>query len=200
MAALAAQQAHGHTFPILLSPSTASKVPDLPMPLPSAEVVASGLGAKVVARVHAPQSAPAASYRLDVHARRAWDCGWRLVLSAIPGMALFWAHMEEKLIPRYLRTRTESDWPDSCRNEARFNIRFGECACPLVNANTPPGACKISSARRKAIIPGYSRARSPCIRPLPGKRCRRRLFFSSCLRYMFSQDPMYLEIISEFKS
>ncbi|GAB6060154.1 hypothetical protein [Desulfonatronum parangueonense] len=66
--ALAAQTAHGHGFPILLSPSGGKvEAGDLPTPLRGAEVVQSGLGVKAVARANAKPAEPALDYRLTVH-------------------------------------------------------------------------------------------------------------------------------------
>lgn len=66
--ALAAQAAHGHGFPILLSPSGGKvDAAGLPTPLKSAEVVPSGLGVKAVAKANAPRGAERPEYRLNPH-------------------------------------------------------------------------------------------------------------------------------------
>ncbi|TVR00705.1 MAG: hypothetical protein EA399_03175 [Desulfovibrionales bacterium] len=66
--ALSAQAAHGHNFPILLSPSGGKvDVAGLPTPLRGAEVVASGLGVKAVARANRKLAEPVLEYRLAVH-------------------------------------------------------------------------------------------------------------------------------------
>lgn len=66
--ALAAQAAHGHGFPILLSPSGGKvAVEELPTPLRGAEVVQSGLGVKAVARANAKPVELTQDYRLAVH-------------------------------------------------------------------------------------------------------------------------------------
>lgn len=66
--ALAAQAVHGHSFPILLSPSGGKvEVDDLPTPLRSAEVVPAGLGVKAVARANARRQEIPLEYRLNVH-------------------------------------------------------------------------------------------------------------------------------------
>jgi len=67
--ALAAQAAHGHGFPILLSPSGGKvDAAGLPTPLKGAEIVASGLGVKAVAKANAPRGAAApGEYRLNMH-------------------------------------------------------------------------------------------------------------------------------------
>ncbi len=66
--AMAAQAAHGHGFPILLSPSGGKVAEDdLPTPLRGAEVVQSGLGVKAVARANAKRVEISSEYRLAVH-------------------------------------------------------------------------------------------------------------------------------------
>lgn len=66
--ALAAQAAHGHGFPILLSPSGGKlDAATLPTPLKGAEVVASGLGVKAVAKANARRQQEPQEYRLDMH-------------------------------------------------------------------------------------------------------------------------------------
>jgi hypothetical protein len=66
--AVAVQAAHGHGFPILLSPSGGKlDLAALPTPLKSAEVVASGLGVKAVAKVNARRQQEPQEYRLNVH-------------------------------------------------------------------------------------------------------------------------------------
>ncbi len=66
--ALAAQAAHGHGFPILLSPSGGKvAAAELPTPLKGAEVVPQGLGVKAVARANAPRQNNAQEYRLAPH-------------------------------------------------------------------------------------------------------------------------------------
>lgn len=67
--ALAAQAAHGHGFPILLSPSGGKvDAAGLPTPLKGAEVVPSGLGVKAVAKANAPRAENGGGeYRLNVH-------------------------------------------------------------------------------------------------------------------------------------
>jgi len=68
LAALAAQGAHGHGFPILISPSGGPLDPgSLPTPLLGAEMVNTSLGVKTVARVNAGKpGGGSADYRLDV--------------------------------------------------------------------------------------------------------------------------------------
>ncbi len=66
--ALAVQAAHGHGFPILLSPSGGKlDAAALPTPLKGAEIVASGLGVKAVAKVNARRQQEAQEYRLNLH-------------------------------------------------------------------------------------------------------------------------------------
>lgn len=66
--ALAAQAAHGHAFPILLSPSGGKvDAAGLPTPLKGAEAVPSGLGVKAVAKANAPRVNGQQEYRLNVH-------------------------------------------------------------------------------------------------------------------------------------
>lgn len=66
--ALGAQAAHGHGFPMLLSPSGGKvDVNALPTPLRGAEVIPSGLGVKAVARANARPAPLTLDYRLAVH-------------------------------------------------------------------------------------------------------------------------------------
>ena len=57
-------------FPLrpLLAPS-GGDLPPLPTPLADADIVTRGIGAKVIARLHAPGALPSLPYRLAVHAR-----------------------------------------------------------------------------------------------------------------------------------
>lgn len=65
--ALAAQAAHGHDFPILISPSGGKVEADtLPTPLRAAEIVPSGLGVKAVARANTKRPKIPLEYRLNV--------------------------------------------------------------------------------------------------------------------------------------
>lgn len=66
-AAHARQQEGGRPLPILLAPS-GGDLPPLPTPLADADIVTRGIGAKVIARLHAPGSGPVLPYRLAVHA------------------------------------------------------------------------------------------------------------------------------------
>ncbi len=68
LAALAAQQTHGHDFPILISPARLSDKLSFQGPLSTAEIVTSNLGVKAVARANARRSGKNVPYRLDVHA------------------------------------------------------------------------------------------------------------------------------------
>lgn len=66
--ALSAQAAHGHGFPILISPSGGRiETGELPTPLRSAEIVSAGLGVKAVARANAKRQEIPLEYRLNVH-------------------------------------------------------------------------------------------------------------------------------------
>ncbi|NEX17112.1 MAG: hypothetical protein C1943_10885 [Halochromatium sp.] len=66
--AIAAQSAHGPSFPILLSPSVSNLEPaQLPTPLRSAEVVQTGLGTKATIRAHAKRPQVEIDYRIAVH-------------------------------------------------------------------------------------------------------------------------------------
>ncbi len=66
--ALAAQAAHGHGFPILLSTSGGKVDPlSLPTPLRGAEAVPTGLGVKAVAKANAIRLKEPGEYRLNVH-------------------------------------------------------------------------------------------------------------------------------------
>ncbi|MGD9971512.1 MAG: hypothetical protein AB7S77_00470 [Desulfatirhabdiaceae bacterium] len=66
--ALAVRSAHGHNFPILISPSGGKvDVNALPTPLLGAESVPSGLGVKAVTRASGIRPKDSADYRLDVH-------------------------------------------------------------------------------------------------------------------------------------
>lgn len=67
-AAHARQQEGGRRLPILLAPS-GGDLPPLPTPLADADIVTRGIGAKVIARLHAPGALPSLPYRLAVHAR-----------------------------------------------------------------------------------------------------------------------------------
>jgi hypothetical protein len=66
--ALAAQAAHGHGFPILLSASGGKlDVATLPTPLRAAEAVPAGLGVKAAAKANAFTPGGPGEYRLNVH-------------------------------------------------------------------------------------------------------------------------------------
>ena len=71
LAALAAQAArrkgNGSALPVVVSPSGTLQ-DSLPQPLADADIVARGLGARTIARIHGKNVLPACDYRLDVHA------------------------------------------------------------------------------------------------------------------------------------